>query len=129
MDAVIVGDGQLGSGPAATTSVDVHVDLGKVPPTADAGGPYVGDLHAGATLDGRGSRAALLDPAQCSAQIVNYAWTVDGAPVTSGATASTPTLSAAQVDAIGHRHAYGAAGRHRLARVVVLHFERGVDHL
>ncbi len=79
----------------ATTSVVVTVNQGNLPPVAVPGGPYLADQGLPLTLDGSASS----DPnVPAGDSIVSYQWLVAGTIVPSGV---TPTLTAAQVDALG----------------------------
>ena len=79
----------------ATASLVVDVSLGNIPPTANAGGPYVADLGSELILDGTRST----DPnIPAGDHIVSYDWLVNNSIVLSGA---TPTLTSDQIDALG----------------------------
>jgi PKD repeat protein len=62
------------------------------PPVASTGGPYVADLGSAITLDGTGSYSP-------AGPIVNYSWSIANGVLT--VTGASPSLSAAQVDALG----------------------------
>lgn len=82
---------------SASQTVDVTVDEVNLPPVANAGGPYTADLGSSLTLHGEGSS----DPnAAAGDSIVTYQWDL-GSDGTVDAIGATPTLSAAQINALG----------------------------
>jgi len=72
----------------------VNVNQGNQAPTANAGGPYVGNLGSSLALNGSGSS----DPNASCGDVITYAWTIGG---TITATGPTPSLSAAQINSLG----------------------------
>src|SRR6185369_2658048 len=75
-----------------TTSAATTLDVVNVVPTSDAGGPYTINEGASLGLSGSGS-----DPADS----LSYSWDVNGDGVFGDATGATPTLSWAQLNALG----------------------------
>ncbi|MBI5730269.1 MAG: DUF11 domain-containing protein, partial [Ignavibacteriales bacterium] len=76
-------------------TLTVNVNQGNHPPVAAPGGPYLTTLGSSITLDGSPS----YDPdASCGDMIVTYEWFIDGV---SSAVGSTPTISAASINALG----------------------------
>ena len=70
---------------------DLHVGLTRVPvpnlpPVADAGGPYIGNVGEPITFDGTGS----YDP---DGTIISYEWDLEGDGVTDDATGPTPSMT------------------------------------
>lgn len=79
---------------SATSQQTVDVSVGNRPPVVVAGGPYFTPDATAVTLNGAGSS----DPdTNCGDRIARYDWTVGGLTLTG----ATPTLSAAQVSALG----------------------------
>ena len=79
----------------AVSTVMVNVNQGNRAPVANHGGPYVVDLGATAAFNGTGSSDA---DAGCGDSIA-YAWKINGGTYT--LTGASPTLTAAQVGALG----------------------------
>ena len=76
-------------------TVSITVTSSNHPPVASHGGPYIADLDSPITLDGSGST----DPDTATGDhIVSYSWLINGVMALPGA---TPTLTAAQINAIG----------------------------
>ena len=96
-----VSDGQLDSNPAATSAEIAVPPATPAPPansapTADAGGPYTGDVGVAIRFDGTGSS----DP---DGDALTYSWNFGDGSTGSGATPS---------------HAYTMAGRYEVSLVV-----------
>ena len=91
--------------PAKTDEFVTHVTVQGFPnvaPIADAGGPYTLDVGNGITLNGAGSS----DPNAACGDSIAYGWDLNNDGVFTDATGSMPSLSAAQLSAIG----LGSAG-------------------
>jgi hypothetical protein len=70
------------------TSQIVNVDLGNLPPIADAGGPYITTLGISVILDGQGS----VDPNMPCDWIGSYLWDINDDDIFGDLTGPTPTL-------------------------------------
>lgn len=80
----------------ATSTGVINVNQGNVAPIANAGGPYTADLGSTVVLNGSGST----DPnTSCGDSIVIYQWSIGKGAI--NLTGATPSLSAAQVNALG----------------------------
>lgn len=82
----------------AVATVVVNVNQGNLAPVANAGGPYTIDSGNGVTLNG----AASSDPnAACGDSIVSCEWDLDNDGVFDDASGASPSLTAAQLAALG----------------------------
>ncbi len=79
---------------SVATIAGCAVTPGNTPPIADAGGPYAIQHGSPLTLDGTGSSDPDSNP-------ITWSWDVNGDGTFGDATGATPTLSAAQLAALG----------------------------
>ena len=88
----------------ATASTTIAIDLGNVPPVANANGPYVANLGEGLTLSSHGS----IDPnAAAGDSIVSYSWNIgQGAQMLIG---PAPLLNAVQINTLAVNLGVGVA--------------------
>ncbi len=82
----------------ATDTVEITVTFANNPPVAKAGGPYTIELGQGVTLNGSASS----DPDAATADsIVSYEWDVDNDGLFGDVIGVNPTLTAAELAALG----------------------------
>jgi hypothetical protein len=72
----------------ATVSQIIDVNLGNLPPIANAGGPYITPLGSSIVLDGQGS----IDPNMPCDRIVSYLWDINNDSNFGDLTGPNPTL-------------------------------------
>jgi hypothetical protein len=93
---------QVGDGESGVALVVTSLTVVNAPPTADAGGPYTIVEGSSLNLNGTGS-----DPAG-AADPLTYSWDINGDNVFGDATGASPTLSWAQLNALGITDGTGA---------------------
>ena len=79
-----------------TTVIEVQVNAGNRPPSADVGGPYAMDIGSGLTLNGSGST----DPDIPFGDSITYAWRVNGNSFT-GADTANPEIVPIELVSLG----------------------------